>query len=61
MQQPMPQMPPTRVTVNPHHILTLIQKVADHNYNLGCKQGYRRGRLDEREARPYPREMRIHP
>jgi hypothetical protein len=61
MQQSMPQLGPTRLTINPTTMLSLIQKVAEHNRQLGYKQGYRRGRLDEREGRPYPREMKLLP
>jgi len=58
MQQPLKGFPPRRVDVNPTFILSLIQKVAQHNYDLGLKVGYRKGRLDERERRPWDPEIR---
>jgi len=53
MQQPLEGMPVRRVLVDPSLIIKLVKQVAQHNYDLGRQAGYRHGRRDQAEGRPW--------
>jgi len=58
MQQPLEGFPMRRISVDPSLIIKLVKQVAQHNYDLGRQAGYRHGRRDQAEGRPWDPEIR---
>jgi len=45
------------IIATPERIPIIVVAIAQHNYNLGVKVGYRKGREDEKEAKPWDEEI----
>lgn len=45
------------IIANPERIPIIVVAIAQHNYNLGVKVGYHKGRKDESEGKPWDQEI----
>lgn len=53
MEKPLNEFPPKKALLSPEEIAKLIVSFANRSYAQGFKQGYVRGRDDQRQGKPW--------
>lgn len=57
MEQEVPKFRAKTTLVNPKELTKIFALVAGHNYRLGAQMGYRKGREDQTEGKPFDLEI----
>lgn len=45
------------IIATPERIPVIVVAIAQHNYNLGVKVGYHKGRNDQKQLKPWDKEI----
>ena len=57
MQQGVPKFRSKTTIVDPKELARIFDIVAEHNYRQGAQMGYRKGREDEIQGKPFDLEI----